>query len=258
MRVAAGAVDPLEVAEVGEIIVVVIAAFAELPAGAGRQPHPRFPVGKDLAGIFVGDVGIGAGPVVALEQIRSAEVHAVYWTPVQLRSPVLLGVCRRDAVHRRVRGGAARVARGSRVGQHPIRKKQLGRIVLVIVVAIHQLRFQLGCDLRRQDVVAQQRIDGAVQALRRKRRQAGRILAVNEERQPGVIREWQELLVLPHHVVGDRAHVAAFHRQVRAERRVEAIGLVVGPQRHLGGVSAGASAIDGAGGSRAERIFRRV
>ena len=153
---------------------------------------------------------------------------------------------------------------------HPVGKSDLGRAVVVIVVAIVRLELQVGRDLGGDHVVRQQRVDIAVEALRRQRggrihrnpggaAPAGRDAAGSGERRNG---ERQERIVLAHVGVGDRCHVAASPRQIGAHGRRHAVGLVARPHRHQrdghrgGRAGKRASLVDGAG--RAERIFHRV
>lgn len=65
---------PLESADEVQVVVSLITALRIGNAATRDHPACRPPVGKDLARVLVGDVDVGARPVVALKAIGRADI----------------------------------------------------------------------------------------------------------------------------------------------------------------------------------------
>ena len=127
-------IRPLEVTDEATVVIGVIMAVGERPARARQQPRPRLVIGKHLAAILVGYVGIRSRPIVLLVAVIGAEVPLSVWRPDQLAACILLGVRDREAVNRRI--GRCLGAGEFYVSQDPVVEEELGRLVVEIVVAI--------------------------------------------------------------------------------------------------------------------------
>ena len=155
-------IGELDVPDEVDVIVSTVAPRGIHGARTKAEPAHRLPVGIHLAGILIGVVDVGLRPVIALEAVSGAEVPFLRRPPVQVRAGVLLDVLHRQALDllfasRRGLieadpGGRAIHARGAGAGEEYLR-----RLVIEVVVAVAQLRRELGRDLRGDDIVAQQR-----------------------------------------------------------------------------------------------------